>query len=104
MQEVVARSVDPLARDGGLSVSRYTPIVVKAAEVIDADDVRVRERRLEAIEPPGVAGVGVAVPAVERIPSQLSGLREVVGWDSGDEFGPTGGVDLEQLSIGPHIG
>ena len=61
------------------------------------------EQRTEAIDPPGVAGLTKCVPAIVRVPPELTGGAEIIRRHAGQLGGLAIGVELEQFPSRPHV-
>ncbi len=85
-------------------VGRHLPVGGEAAEVVDAHEVGELEAAAQAVDPPAVAVLRHAVPAVERVAPALAGGAEVVGRHAGDVARPAALVEVEQLLMRPHVG
>ena len=79
------------------------PVIVKAAEVVEADDVVKLEIGTEAAHPPVVIGFGERVPIVKRVAPKLSVGGEIIGRDSGDGGRRAGFIELEDFRILPNV-
>ena len=72
--------------------------------MVEADGVEHRQRTLEPLDPPGVAGCSHLIPVVQRVPPKLAGLGEIIGRNAGHLRGAAIGVEFKKVLIGPHVG
>ena len=103
-EQLHAGALAPLAVHGGVLGRVDLPVGREAAEMVETDDVEQRHIALHAPDPPGVAGLFVRRPVIDRIAPELAGRGIVVGRHAGDELGAEVGLQLEQLGMRPDIG
>src|SRR6185436_13765777 len=104
MKQIGAGPGNPAAGLGGFAAGGDGPIGLEAAEMIEADEIDLLKRGPQAVDPPGVAGLLVAVPGVERIAPELAGFGKVIGRYAGDVRGSALGIDLEEIGARPNVG
>src|SRR5229473_1038770 len=73
VEEVVPRALDPAPLNGCGLRRRYFPVTLKAAEVVEADQIKLLQRPGEPLHPPVIVAGAQDVPAVERVAPALSG-------------------------------
>mmetsp|Transcript_57671 Transcript_57671/g.135803 ORF Transcript_57671/g.135803 Transcript_57671/m.135803 type:complete len:460 (-) Transcript_57671:536-1915(-) len=76
----------------------------KAAEVVDAEDIRLAECALHARRPPGVVLGGHPVPAVQRVAPALAQRPEVIGRHASDDGGLEVVIEVVQVRARPAVG
>lgn len=103
-EQLHAGALAPLAVHGGVLGRVDLPVGREAAEMVEADDVEQRHIALHAPDPPGVAGLFVRRPVIDRIAPELAGRGIVVGRHAGNELGAEVGLQLEQLGMRPDVG
>ena len=103
VEQLHARALFPVARPRVGGIGRDREILVEAAEVIDAHDVVQFEAVPHPAHPPGVAGLPVALPAVERVAPDLAvgskGIRRAACNGRRLVFA----VQLEQVRVCPDV-
>ena len=72
--------------------------------MIEPQRVVEEESELQTLDPPRVPRLAKPVPTVKRIPPQLAGVGEVVGWNTGELRGRPVVVQMEKLLVRPHVG
>src|SRR5205807_1244847 len=88
----------PPAVDRGLLSGRDFPKRLKSAEMIHPHYIEHLECRAHSFHPPTISVVREHVPAVERIPPQLSRRAEIIGRNARH------GVPPEQFGMRPDVG
>ena len=88
---------------GGLFLRGDGVVVGEADEVVDAQDVEQPAHGAQPLDPPGIAGLGVLLPGVQRVAPALAVLLEVVRRHARDADGLAVLVQLEQLRVQPHV-
>ena len=68
----------PLAGLGGSAVCRDGPVGIKTTEVVDAEQVIDAQRMADTLDPPGIAGLLMVGPVVQRVAPELAVCREVI--------------------------
>ena len=99
-----ARAGQPFAVFRRLLAVGDAPVALKAAEVVDADDVVELLRALDAAYPPAVAVALHARPVVDGVAPELTVLAEVVGRHAGDAGGDVLLVEQEAPGVRPDVG
>ena len=100
LKESRLRAVDPAAVNGGGLGGRDLPGLLKAAEVIEPDDVAKAQRPAHALYPPVVTALPQHVPAIHGISPALAGFGERIRRDAGDDLGIQIGVEAEKMRDG----
>ena len=94
----------PMAGRGGWGIGRYDPGGGEGAEMVDAQQVDLPQRGADAIDPPGVAGLGIALPVVDRISPELALGGEGVRRNAGDDGRSPLSIQPEQVAVRPDVG
>ena len=102
-QKILSRPFDPAPVDGGRFAGGNLPVRFKAAEMIEPHHIEKRERGTEALDPPLVSAGGQQVPAINRVPPELSRGAEIIRRHTGDYGRAALIVEIEQIGMGPHI-
>jgi hypothetical protein len=72
--------------------------------MIDAHDVDLLGQPAHALDPPAKAVLRMPFPAVDRVGPELSRLREVIGWNAGNDQRAAVLVKFEQFGVSPYVG
>ena len=101
----LARGLDPLALAGGGAGGGDGVVVGKADEVVDAQPVEHRPRRVQAAQPPAEAVAAHLLPVVEGVAPALPVGAEVIRRHAGHAQGSKVlFVQLEKLRLRPGVG
>ena len=103
VEQLHAGAVLPLAGAGGGAGGRDGPVGVKAAEVVDAQQVIDAQCVAHPAHPPGVAGLFVVCPVVQGVAPQLAVCGEVVRRAARHPGKAAVGVQLKQFAAHPCI-
>ena len=98
-----ARTLSPLADLCGLVAVGDGIIAFESTEMVDAHGVVQRGCALQAVDPPGKAGLLVICPVIQRIAPQLTGGRKDIRRTAGNVDGLSLFVQEEKLRICPDI-
>src|SRR5262249_20066161 len=79
VEQLIARTIHPLAADGGRFTGRDFPELREAAKVIEADEVAGLRGPAQSLDPPLVTLSTHGVPVVQRIAPALAGRAVGVG-------------------------
>src|SRR5262245_36050720 len=79
------------------------PRCSKSTEMIEANDVNVRQHRTRPIDPPAISACPKRAPVVDRIAPSLSLRAEVVGRHTRDDARPVLGIEKKEVRVRPHI-
>src|SRR5215471_14286007 len=102
-EQIVARTFPPAAMDrSGLRRGDF-PIALKAAEMIQAQDVTRPQSPRDPLCPPLVTSRAAGFPSVERIAPTLSRGAECVRRDAGNQRRLKALVEREELRVAPHV-
>jgi hypothetical protein len=104
LEEVNARPRHPFALDGVLLAGRHFPVGGKAAKMVQPDDVNQVENGAQALQPPGVAILGMHLPAIEGVAPQLPGFRKIIRRNPRHHGRVAFLVDVEQVGTRPDLG
>ena len=103
LEKAVTGAFHPLPVPGRLLGMGNRIIFIKAAEVVDADDIVKLFAPLHARNPPGIAGLLVVLPVVDGIAPALAVDGESIGRAARDiDWSPVR-VHLEEVGIGPDV-
>ncbi len=104
IEQLTAGPLAPLAEFcRGISV-RDGIILIKTAEMIDADYIIHPETVGHPGDPPGVAGLFMVLPTIDRIAPQLPGGRKAIGRTAGYDGRKSLLIKLKKLRVTPGIG
>ena len=103
-EQVHAGALFPLAAAGVFVPRRDSPIGIKAAEVVNTQDIINAQRMAHAAHPPGIVGTLVVGPVIQRVAPQLAILGKIVRRAASHAAGVALAVHLKQLTACPRIG
>src|SRR5262249_32650673 len=72
-------------------------------EMIQADEIDMRQPCTQAVQPPTVAGSAQCIPIINRIAPELPRSAEVVGGNTGDKAWPMLLIEQKELRICPDV-
>src|ERR1039457_322855 len=93
----------PRPRLGRGNPGRYVPGRRKPAEVVETNQVHMRQKRAKALDAPAVPVLAERIPVVNGIAPQLPLRAEVFGRHASYKLRPAGLVQKKQLRVGPNI-
>src|SRR5262249_33532187 len=103
-EEFGAVKGNPFSFFGRGRVRRHAPARGETAEMIQPDDVHVREQCADPANEPFVALAGKGFQIINRIPPELSRRAEVVGWHTAHKTRAAALVQKKQVRARPYIG
>src|SRR4029453_13697859 len=80
------------------------PIRFKPPKMIQSEHVYYRKIHAETVDPPLIARLRHFLPTINGIAPALAGGTEIIGWHAGHDQRVTLLIEVEQVSIGPHLG
>ena len=98
-----SRSFFPLAIDRCFFGGRNLPVGLKAAEMVDANDVAKAKGCAHSFDPPAIAFLRMGWPVIERVSPVLPGGAEVIWRDARYNAWVAFFVQIEQSLICPDI-
>src|SRR5215216_3067826 len=94
----------PMAGRRSWRIGWYDPGCGERPEVVDAEHINLSQRGADAIDPPDIAGLGVALPVIDRISPELALRGEGVRRNAGDDSWASLPIQPEQVAVRPDIG
>ena len=103
IEQIVFRSLVPLAAVCGLVSERYSVVAVETDEVIYTDNIIQLLCKIHSADPPAIVFLLHSVPVVDGVSPQLTVLRESVRRESRNNGRHSVTVKLKQLRFAPDI-
>ena len=103
LKEAIARSLLPVAKLRSLVLCRNRIVGIKSTEMIHPHHIIQAEAVLHPRKPPGITGLLMALPAVERIAPQLTRCRKRIRRTSSYRLRLTLRIKLEQFRMRPAV-
>ena len=93
----------PLPGHGRLCAVGDLVVGLKSAEMVDAQIIHQAKLPLDAAYPPGIAGLLVVIPVIERVAPELARRGEIIRRNPGHHGRVAVLLQLEELPVRPHV-